>query len=74
VFIWQWHESGRGNASRAREALPLFYYYRSPVSQRLTARCCAGGARRKDLSHIFSRLGVRTEALIPSPSPKQGEV
>src|SRR5215471_2668067 len=29
---------------------PLIYYHRSPVSQRLTARCCAEGAKRNHLS------------------------
>src|SRR5215471_8766014 len=38
---------------RTREALPLIYYYRSPVSQRLTAMCGAGGAKwHLSLGHI----------------------
>jgi len=37
-------------ASRAREALPLIYYYRSPMSHRLTARCGAKGAKKSSLA------------------------
>src|SRR5215831_7577555 len=33
---------------------PLIYYHRSPVSQRLTARCCAEGAKR-----LYDRASFR---------------